>query len=289
LIESNRLTLIKLRSHLLACLRVVQREGKTVGLIPTMGALHQGHLSLVKRSLSENDLTVCTIFINPAQFNDPRDLQRYPRTLGKDLGLLTREGCQLVFAPAEQEVYLDETDYSFELGESGEVMEAAHRPGHFKGVVNVVKRFFDLIQPSKAYFGQKDFQQCAIIKKMCLHYQIPVQLEFCPTKRESDGLAMSSRNILLSPEERAKAPLIFKALTEAARNSSSLDPAGIKAQLEKTISASPGFSLDYFEIVDADSLQPVNSWDDAQNIVACIAVQLGKVRLIDNMILRSSA
>lgn len=265
----------------------LKAEGKTIGFVPTMGALHAGHLSLIQASAQKCDITVCSIFVNPSQFNNADDLKNYPRTLPQDLALLTGSGCDLVYAPhSVDDVYQTRDDYSFELGNLDKVMEGTYRPGHFNGVVNVVKRFFDIIGPDRAFFGQKDFQQCLVIKKLIEHYQLKVQLEFCPIARETDGLAMSSRNVRLTPRERSLAPFIFQTLIETQGKRGEQSPAELKQWVLNQFSGRPEFSPEYFEIAETENLMPVNSWEDDRNIVACIAVKLGAVRLIDNIILK---
>lgn len=276
----------KLSAHFHHYLNALRGENKRIGFIPTMGALHQGHLSLIQASKTENDITVCSIFVNPTQFNNADDLKNYPRTIEKDLELLTSVGCDVVFIPDVKEVYADKADYAFDLGVADKVMEATHRPGHFNGVINVVKRLFDLVQPNKAYFGQKDFQQCLVIKKMVDHYAMPVELVFCATTRETDGLAMSSRNMRLSTEERQIAPYIYKVLQGAKTQFADTSPYELKNWVSHELLKQPMLELEYFDVCDAATLSPLQSWDDAQNIVACIAVHLGPVRLIDNILLK---
>lgn len=261
--------------------------GKRIGFVPTMGALHQGHISLIQASALKCDVTVCSIFVNPAQFNNAEDLKHYPRTLSKDLELLAGFKNLLVYAPDEvSDVYKTDEDFAIDLGNIGLVMEAAYRPGHFNGVMNVVKRFFDLVTPDITFFGQKDFQQCLVVKMLIRHYGLPIQLEFCPITREQDGLAMSSRNEQLSSAERAIAPAIFKALLHAKEQVPVLSPHEIRKQVLNELQTYPDLLPEYFEIAETEYLHPVESWDDALNIVACITVRLGKVRLIDNIILK---
>jgi len=259
-------------------------KGKSIGFVPTMGALHQGHLELVKRACYENDLAACSIFVNPIQFNNPEDLNKYPRTLEADLKLLEETGCHLVFAPSVQEMYPEPVTKRYDFGQLEGVMEGEHRPGHFNGVAVVVKKLFDIIQPDRAYFGEKDFQQLRIIQSLVRMEKIPVNITPCPTIRESDGLAMSSRNRRLSAEERAIAPEIYRTLLgakELAKKIPVIELKGISiARLQ-----SKGFRVDYFELADTDSLQPVATWEESSGVIACVAAYLGSVRLIDNMIL----
>lgn len=258
--------------------------GKSSGFVPTMGALHRGHTELIRRSVSENDITGCSIFVNPIQFNNPEDLEKYPRTLETDVAMLEEAGCDLVFVPSVKEMYPEPVTEKYHFGPLEQVMEGAHRPGHFNGVAVVVKKLFDIFQPDRAYFGEKDYQQLAIIRALVKMKNIPVGIVPCPTVREADGLAMSSRNRRLTPEERAIAPEIYRTLDLAA------DLAGIKSvaevkQLACDRLTEKGFVVDYFEISDAVTLQPVDAWDQAPEIIGCVAAFLGNVRLIDNLIL----
>ncbi|HOX79091.1 MAG TPA: pantoate--beta-alanine ligase [Bacteroidales bacterium] len=258
--------------------------GKSSGFVPTMGALHRGHTELIRRSVSENNITGCSIFVNPIQFNNPEDLEKYPRTLETDVAMLEEAGCDLVFVPSVKEMYPEPVTEKYHFGPLEQVMEGAHRPGHFNGVAVVVKKLFDIFQPDRAYFGEKDYQQLAIIRALVKMKNIPVGIVPCPTVREADGLAMSSRNRRLTPEERAIAPEIYRTLDLAA------DLAGIKSvaevkQLACDRLTEKGFVVDYFEISDAVTLQPVDAWDQAPEIIGCVAAFLGNVRLIDNLIL----
>ncbi len=261
--------------------------GKSIGFVPTMGALHQGHLDLVRRARRENDLAGCSIFVNPIQFNNPEDLEKYPRTLENDLQLLEQTGCDLVFIPSVEEMYPGPVMEKYDFGDLERVMEGEHRPGHFNGVAIVVKKLFDIFQPDKAYFGEKDFQQLRIIQELVRMEKIPVEIVPCPTVREPDGLAMSSRNRRLTPEERLKAPEIYNTLIRARELVNKVPVSEVKkmsiARLE-----SKGFRVDYFEIADLESLQPSETWETNGGMIACVAAFLGKVRLIDNMILFSN-
>lgn len=277
----------KLSEDLREEIRHLRASGKRIGFVPTMGALHRGHISLIQASAALCDVTICSIFVNPSQFNNAEDLKHYPRTLVNDLELLAAFKNILVYAPDEvSDVYKTDEDFAVELGNIGLVMEAAFRPGHFNGVMNVVKRLFDIVTPDVAFFGQKDFQQCLVIKKLIRHYRLPVQLEICPIAREEDGLAMSSRNVRLSPAERAIAPAIFKVLTRAKEQVNRLTPAEVKKQVLNELKSHPELVPEYIEISETENLLPVESWNDARNIVACITVKLGAVRLIDNIILK---
>lgn len=248
-----------------------------------MGALHRGHLSLVQRCSRECGVTVVSIFVNPTQFNDKADLARYPRTLEADVKLLQATGCDVVFAPDEKEIYPQPDTRLFDFGLLEKVMEGERRNGHFNGVAQVVSRLFDAVKPSCAYFGEKDFQQIAIVSEMIRQLGLPVEIVRCPIVREPDGLAMSSRNALLTPDQRAAAPLIAKTLFAAVDKVCSADLPALKQFVADAISASEQLRLDYFEVVCARTLQPVASLDDDCAKQACIAVYAGEVRLIDNV------
>jgi len=277
--------LVKTKNELRKQLDIQREKGGTVGLVPTMGALHQGHISLVKKAVADNETVVVSIFVNPTQFNDKTDLTRYPRNLNADLKMLENSGCDIVFAPDTNEIYPKPDTRTFDFGSLDKVMEGKHRKGHFNGVAQIVSILFDLINPEKAYFGLKDFQQLVIIKKLVNLLNLPVEIVPCPIIREPGGLAMSSRNELLSPEERENATLIYKTLREA---NNQIDKKSVKELINwvtKTINSNPFLNVEYFEIVDDKNLQPVNSWDCDCIKVACIAVHCGKIRLIDNYIL----
>ncbi len=265
-------------------LESVRNSGKSVGFVPTMGALHEGHTDLVKRSVAENDITGCSIFVNPIQFNNQDDLLKYPRTLEKDLEMLEEAGCGLVFVPSVEEMYPEKVSKVYDFGELDKVMEGAHRPGHFNGVAIVVKKLFDIFQPHRAYFGEKDFQQLRIIQALVRMEHIPVEIVPCPTVREPDGLAMSSRNRRLSAEERNLALEIYRTLLNAKKLAGKKQVGELKELCRKNLEEK-GFLPDYFEISDAETLQPINNWQDAPEVIACVAAFLGPVRLIDNMIL----
>ena len=259
-------------------------DGKTVGFVPTMGALHQGHISLVKQAVSENPVVVVSIFVNPTQFNDPNDLERYPRTLENDMKLLEPTGCSIVFAPNAKEVYPEPDKRKFNFGKLEEVMEGKHRPGHFNGVAQVVSRLFDMVKPTKSYFGLKDFQQLAIIKNMVKQLQLPVEIVPCAIIREESGLAMSSRNELLTEEQRKNAAVISETLFKAKELKGQKSVQEITDWVTETINKNPFLDVEYFEIVDDEQLQPVKNWDEDSTKVGCIAVFCGKIRLIDNIV-----
>lgn len=259
--------------------------GKRIGFVPTMGALHEGHLMLVRKAASENDFVVVSIFVNPIQFNNPEDLAKYPRTLDEDLKKLEATGCNLVFSPSEQEMYPEPDLTEFDFGQLDKVMEGKFRPGHFRGVAIVVKKLFEIVTPHKAYFGEKDFQQLAIIRRMVDMLNIQTEIVPCPIVRESDGLAMSSRNARLTKEERAEAPVIFKALSEAKTNYSWFTPDGVKQLIIGEIQENRYFRVEYVEIVDTVTLQPFEDWNDTPHAIVCVAAFIGSVRLIDNITL----
>lgn len=260
-------------------------EGKRVGLVPTMGALHDGHLSLVKRAVEENDVVVASVFVNPTQFNNPTDLATYPRKEEDDFRLLEGAGVDAVFAPSVEEVYPEGEDehHVFDLGEVAEVMEGKYRPGHFQGVAQIVSKLFRMATPDRAYFGEKDFQQIAVIRRMVATEGITVDIVACPIQREEDGLALSSRNALLLPEERKVAPGIHEALAYSVDYSRDHSLAATHDTVVERINAIPHCEVEYFEIVDGRTLSSVNEWEESDDIVGCITVYCGKVRLIDNI------
>ena len=261
------------------------RKNGAVGFVPTMGALHPGHLSLVEKAMRENESVVVSIFVNPAQFNDPKDLERYPRDLNADLKLIEPTGCHLVFAPDPKEIYPERDTRKFDFGELETVMEGKHRPGHFNGVAQVVSKLFNIVKPNRAYFGQKDFQQLTIIKKLVKQLNMPVEIVACPIIREESGLAMSSRNELLSAEERQNAALIHQTLKEAKKLSAKKSVNELTKWVTETINKNPLLDVEYFEVVDEENLQPVKNWKEISKKVGCIAAHCGKIRLIDNIVL----
>lgn len=259
---------------------------RRIGFVPTMGALHQGHLELVKRAVRENDIVVVSIFVNPTQFNDPEDLKRYPRDLGADCGLLEPTGCHYVYAPSVHDVYPERDTRIFDFGGLDSVMEGRHRPGHFNGVAQVVTRLFDIVGPSSAYFGLKDFQQLAVIKYLVRQMDLPVNIVPCPIVREPSGLAMSSRNRLLSEEERLHAAKIYETLTLAKDRTTHFSVPGLICWMHTEISSNPFLDVEYIDIVDDSTLLTVHGWDHPGGIVACVAVWCGNVRLIDNVVFK---
>lgn len=262
----------------------------SIGLVPTMGALHAGHVSLVKKCVAANDVSVVSVFVNPTQFNNPADLATYPRNEEADFKLLAAEGVSAVFAPTPEEVYpegLDKAaDHVFDLGTAAEVMEGKYRPGHFQGVAQIVSRLFRLVRPTRAYFGEKDFQQIAVIRNMIASEHIDVEIVACPILRDDDGLALSSRNALLTPDQRRNAPAIHRALSQSVEYSHTHSVADTHRQVVEQIDAVPEMKVEYFEIVDGRTLLPVEEWSESDYVVGCITVYNGKVRLIDNICYR---
>jgi pantoate--beta-alanine ligase len=274
--------IVKHINELQAILDNKRQEGLSVGFVPTMGALHAGHLSLVEKAGQQSGFVVVSIFVNPTQFNDKGDLERYPRDLQKDVNLLEPTSCQLIFAPEADEIYPEPDTRQFNFGNLEQVMEGKFRPGHFNGVAQVVSRLFEIVQPDKAFFGLKDFQQLAIINEMVRKLELPVEIVPCPIVRETDGLAMSSRNMLLSPEQRMNAVLISATLFEAANKTGEFNVEELTNWVISQINENEYLNTEYFEIVNSMTLQPIKSWNDPCTKVGCIAVQCGKIRLIDN-------
>ncbi len=260
----------------------LRAEGKTIGFVPTMGALHEGHLSLVKKCVAENDVCIVDAFVNPTQFNNKEDYEKYPRTVDADAKLLEGAGANLVWFPTESDIYPEPDTRVFELGPLAEVMEGKFRPGHFNGVAQVLTRLFSIVKPDRAYFGEKDFQQLAIVREMVKHYNIPVQIVGCPIVREADGLALSSRNMRLSAEQRQHALRISKTLFASLDKMKEMSVEEVKQWVIKEVNSEPGLEVEYFEISDSLTLQPVENWNN-ENIVGCITVYCGEVRLIDNI------
>ncbi len=255
---------------------------KSVGLVPTMGALHEGHISLVTRCVKENDLCVVSVFVNPTQFNDKGDLERYPRTPDADAALLEKNGCDIVFMPSVAEMYPEEDTRRFNFGKLEQVMEGPFRPGHFNGVAQIVSKLFYAVKPHRAYFGEKDFQQVAIIKDMVRQLQIPVEIVPCPIVREASGLAKSSRNTLLSDAQRNKAVKISQVLKQSVNLMGGKSVEEVIDWVNAQFADDSEFRMDYYAIVDGNTLQPVKDWSNGY-IVGCIAIYLGKIRLIDNI------
>ena len=261
----------------------LKAQGKKVGLVPTMGALHAGHASLVKRSVNENDVTVVSVFVNPTQFNDKNDLVKYPRTLDADCKLLESCGVTFVFAPSVEEIYPEPDTRRFSYAPLDTVMEGAFRPGHFNGVCQIVSKLFDIVKPHCAYFGEKDFQQLAIIREMVRQMKFDLEIVGCPIVREEDGLALSSRNARLSAEERENALNISRTLFKSRTFATTHSVTETQKMPEDAIAAAPGVRLENFEIGDGNTLQKVGDWNDTSYVVGCITVFCGEVRLIDNI------
>ena len=269
--------------ELRAELDIQRKAGKKIGFVPTMGALHEGHASLVRRAVAENEIVVVSVFVNPTQFNDKNDLLKYPRTLEADCELLEKEGTAYVFAPSVEEIYPEPDTRQFSYAPLDTVMEGKFRPGHFNGVCQVVSKLFMMVEPDVAYFGEKDFQQLAIIREMVKQMNFPLQIVGCPIVREADGLALSSRNARLSDEQRKQALEISQTLFKSQEYAASHTLEETQQFVEESIAAAEGLELEYFEIVDGMTLQKIASWEDTDYIVGCITVFCGEVRLIDNI------
>ena len=269
--------------ELRAELDIQRKAGKKIGFVPTMGALHEGHASLVRRAVAENEIVVVSVFVNPTQFNDKNDLLKYPRTLEADCELLEKEGTAYVFAPSVEEIYPEPDTRQFSYAPLDTVMEGKFRPGHFNGVCQVVSKLFMMVEPDVAYFGEKDFQQLAIIREMVKQMNFPLQIVGCPIVREADGLALSSRNARLSEEQRKQALEISQTLFRSQEYAASHTLEETQQFVEESIAAAEGLELEYFEIVDGMTLQKIASWEDTDYVVGCITVFCGEVRLIDNI------
>lgn len=276
------MVVITSKEALRSCIAALKKEGKRVGFVPTMGALHEGHLSLVRHSVAENDATICSIFVNPIQFNNKEDLEKYPKTLSEDTKLLEKEKCNIVFAPSVEEMYPENPSENYRFEGLDNILEGSFREGHFNGVAIVVKRLFDMVQPNNAYFGKKDYQQLLIIQKLVEKEQMPIHIIPCPIIREDDGLAMSSRNRRLTTSERALAPKIHELLVASQKIYSKGDIAATEDFVRRSIADIKTFRLEYFEIRDAENLSEIKSLKN-QNAIGLIAVWVGNVRLIDNI------
>ena len=273
-----------LQKHLIE----LKNNDKTIGFVPTMGALHNGHISLIKQSCNENDITICSIFINPTQFNNSGDLDSYPRTMEADINMLEAANCDIVFTPTIETMYPEnsenlEKEIIFNFGSLELVMEGKDRPGHFQGVGTIVKKLFDIIKPNNAYFGKKDYQQLLIIKELTKQYDLTPQIIGCEIIRENDGLAMSSRNMRLSDEQRTQAPFIRKTMIWAKENKNNYSPTELILEVEKRINSNTEMKIGYFEISEADTLIKCEQWKDNTNYIAFIVVEMGDIRLIDNI------
>jgi pantoate--beta-alanine ligase len=263
-----------------------RRSGQTIGFVPTMGALHQGHLSLIKASRSENSITVCSIYVNPAQFNNPADLQKYPRSLDIDTELLKKAGCDVLFSPETHDMYESENILRFDFVGLDKVMEGRFRSGHFSGVALVVTKLFHIVEPDQAYFGQKDWQQFAIIRQLVRELKFNLKLKSVQTEREPDGLAMSSRNMRLTNTQRKKAVVLYQAITQACellRRGSTIEE--VKVNVKQIVENDPEIKLEYVEVADSENLKLLNSVEESTKPILCIAAFVGEVRLIDNMFL----
>lgn len=264
-------------------LKAKHDSGYTIGLVPTMGALHQGHLSLIHCAKSENDIVVASVFVNPVQFNNATDLEKYPRTPEKDIDKLKHAGCDVVFMPTVKEMYPEKITDHYDFADLERVMEGACRPGHFNGVAIIVHKLFEIVQPDRAYFGEKDFQQQVIVKKMVQDLDMKLTIVPCPIIREKDGLAMSSRNIRLNEEERAIAPNIYKILENAISQKNKMTPAEMKKYALKKYAEIQQFKVEYVEIADEENLKSIENWSDCKHARIFVALQIGSVRLIDNV------
>ncbi len=276
-------TVDEIKNHL----KKIKADGKKVGFVPTMGALHEGHLSLIREAKNDSDYVVSSIFVNPEQFNDKEDLAKYPRDEKADIALLEKEKCDVLFLPSVKEIYPETNEIIFDFGNLDKVMEGEFRPGHFQGVAKVVKMLFEIIEPQKAFFGMKDYQQMVIIHRLTKDYNLAVEIIPCPTQREDNQLAMSSRNERLSEQERQEAAIIYQTLKMSKIQAGYMPIPELKETVERHINKNKLLKLEYFEIVDMYSLKTLNAWGASNNVIACIAVNVGDVRLIDNMILFS--
>jgi len=278
-------TVVELQQFLFSC------KNKTIGFVPTMGALHQGHISLMEKAIEENDIMVCSIFVNPTQFNNKEDLEKYPRHTDKDLALIQHafadDAKLVIFLPDVIEIYPNKIEKSYDFGNLSLVMEAQHRPGHFDGVGMVLERFFDIVQPTKAYFGEKDFQQLAVVRNLVKQLKLPVQIIGCPIVREANGLAMSSRNERLTPEQKEQAANIYKFLQNAKQQAKTLTVEEVKNNFTNAIKNISALQLEYLEIADGSTLTSIENWEETTYCVAFVAVFVGNVRLIDNVTLYS--
>lgn len=262
---------------------ILRSSGKSIGFVPTMGALHEGHLSLIKCSNIDNDITIVSIFVNPTQFNNQNDYDRYPRILDDDIEKLKKVNCDILFTPSENEMYPEKDNRDFDFGSLDKVMEGEHRPGHFRGVGLIVSKLFEIVTPDKAYFGEKDFQQVAIIKHLTKILGFNIEIVSCPIIREKDGLAMSSRNILLSKEQRDNVSLIPQTLFDAKEKAKMMGVLEIKEWVVRKINNNPFLDVEYFEIVDTETLESIHDWNHQGEKTGCIAVHVGNIRLIDNI------
>lgn len=280
---NRKMEIVRTVSELESLVKSFKQAGKTIGLVPTMGALHAGHESLVVRARKENDIVIVSVFVNPTQFNNKQDLATYPRTEERDCALLAADGCDVAFVPTVEEIYPESDTRVFDLGQVAEVMEGKYRPGHFNGVAQIVSKLFAYAQPDRAYFGEKDFQQIAVIRRMAELEGFKMDIVACPIQREADGLALSSRNVRLSAAQRKTAPEIYRVLKESCNFAASHSVAETVRFVTDALNALPEMRVEYYEIVDGRTLQPVADWNASDYIVGCVTVYCGDVRLIDNI------
>jgi len=279
------LKIFNTRQQVQQYLQPLQAAGQTVGFVPTMGALHQGHLSLIAQAQQQAGVVVCSIFVNPTQFNDPKDLEKYPRPIEADIHKLEQAGCDVLFNPPVSEMYADNESWHLDIGELELLLEGEFRPGHYQGVMQVVHKLFSIVNPDFAFFGQKDYQQVMVINQMIHRLNLPVKLVMCPIEREPDGLAMSSRNIHLTPDDRMHALVLSRALNQAkASFTAGEDIITIQQNASALITAEPGTRLEYFELANGETLLPAKP--NNASIVALVAARVGNTRLIDNVIIR---
>ncbi len=280
--------LVKTAKEVQSVVASLHQDGKTIGFVPTMGALHEGHLSLVKQCIADNNACVVSIFVNPTQFNNKEDLEKYPRTLDRDCELLSKAGVDIVFAPGVEDVYPEPDMRQFDFGQIDKVMEGVHRPGHFNGVAQVVSRLFDIVKPDKAYFGQKDFQQLAIIRAMVKQLGLPVQIVPMPIMREASGLALSSRNERLTNDQKEIAVNISKVLFESREWMEDCTVKEVVGKVVSKLNSIEELEVEYYEIVDGYTLQSLANWNSSY-VVGCIAIYCGNVRLIDNVVYKANS
>lgn len=276
--------IIRTVEELKSVVGALKAEGKSVGLVPTMGALHDGHVSLMEKARGDNDVVVVSVFVNPTQFNNPDDLRTYPRTEEADCARMRDAGVDIAFIPSVEEIYPEPDNRVFDLGKVAEVMEGAMRPGHFNGVAQIVSKLFRMVEPTRAYFGEKDFQQIAVIRRMVeIEGFKNLEIVDCPIKREADGLALSSRNVRLTPHQREIAPNIHRIMVESLDMARDCSVEEVKRSVIDAVNAYPEMNVEYYEIVNAADMQPITDWSQASQAVGCITVYLGDVRLIDNI------
>jgi pantoate--beta-alanine ligase len=281
--EFSKMKIISRAEEIRKILKPFRKNGKTIGLVPTMGAFHDGHISLINTCMAYNDISVTSIFVNPTQFNDKSDYEKYPRDIEKDLAVLRERNCNVAFVPSEKEMYPEEDTRQFDFGLLDKHMEGKFRPGHFNGVAQIVTKLFNIIEPDKAYFGEKDFQQLVIVKSLVRQLKYPVQIITCPIIREPDGLAMSSRNRLLTASQRKSAARIPATLLEAKELSGRMEIDKLKEYIIHEINLDSNLNTEYFEIVEEKGLKPVKDWSENVPKRGCIAVRIGSIRLIDNI------